>query len=112
MNDSDQTPSHVVGGGVLLFLNAVTALMLLGACTGRHPYSYYTLLRLTCFAAFVYTSVWGLRKKATIVFAPLAVIFNPLLPLRLTRGTWGFIDAVALALTIGFTAYLLIPAKR
>ena len=75
-------------------------LMLIGAF-GAHPYSYFELLRwvvtgaaaLTCFVAFRTG-----RLETAVLFAVMAVLFNPFLPLHLDRSTWLLIDAGAILL--------------
>lgn len=84
----------------------IAALMLLCAL-GRWPYGYYQLLRwVTCAAAvWVGFLAYGWQKKwATVVFAILAVLFNPLVPIHLSREIWQPIDAISAVLfvTIAF----------
>jgi len=71
------------------------ALLLLAL--GRNPYDFYTLMRwIVCgvcsYGAFV---EFG-RNRATWawLFVISAVAFNPLVPVRLSRGTWAPIDVL------------------
>ena len=87
--------------------------VLVGAL-GRHPYSYYTVLRwLACSAAVVLVwrgAVQGVKWAWALV--PLAVLFNPVAPLHFSRDTWQILDIAAavvlvLAATVMETATLL-----
>ena len=91
----------------------VAAAVLIGAL-GRHPYSYYTVLRwLACSAAVVLVwrgAVQGLKWAWALV--PLAILFNPVAPLHFSRSTWQTLDVAAavvlvLAATVMETATLL-----
>ena len=80
----------------------VAAVMLLGAL-GRWPYGYYTLLRIvTCgaagYGAFV-AYEWQRRMWVWIMVA-VAVLFNPVVPVHLTREIWGVIDVGAAVLLV------------
>jgi len=79
----------------------------------RHPYGYYTLLRWIVCAVSGYAvleSVEMERRRWAITFVILALLFNPLIPVRLDRGTWGGVDvAAALILT---ASVFLIPKEE
>ncbi len=70
--------------------------VLIGAL-GRHPYSYYTVLRwLACSAAVML--VWrGAVQGAKWAWAlvPLAILFNPIAPLHFSVSTWRALDIAA-----------------
>jgi len=82
---------------------------------GRHGYSYYVLLRwvvcaVAAFAAFR-ASEFG-KKGWGWTFAIVALFFNPIIPVHLTRQTWGFIDAgAALLLLVSIVAIDMRPAS-
>ena len=101
---TDVKKQSLFGGVVAAFIQRplivpglIAALMLFGAL-GSWPYSYFTLLRwVTCgigvvFAVYAYSvgRVW-----TSWVFGPLAILFNPLAPVHLSRKTWPLIDVVA-----------------
>ncbi len=72
------------------------------------PYGYYTLLRLVvttaaCLAAFHFYNEKGSIDWKVVAFGLLALLFNPLLPVFLTRSLWLGIDVVA-ALMFCFVA--------
>ena len=80
----------------------VASVILLGAL-GDWPYGYYQLLRwITCGAAiWVAFLAYDWEKKwATVVFAIVAVLFNPLLPIHLSRDLWQPIDLICAVLFV------------
>jgi hypothetical protein len=82
----------------------IIAAILLFLALGRHPYGYYKLLRFVVCGVTVY-GVYFATKKEKIAwvwpFGIIAILFNPLIPIYLRRGTWQFIDfAVAILLLI------------
>jgi len=73
----------------------ITAFILFGGLA-RWPYGYYQLLRwITCAAAvFVAFTAYQWQKIwAVWVFGFVAVLFNPLVPIHLSREIWQPIDA-------------------
>lgn len=74
----------------------LTILMLFGAIA-EWPYGYYSILRwITCitsilvaFQAFEKNIDW-----AKVVFIIIAILFNPLAPIYLSRSTWVALDIV------------------
>lgn len=86
----------------------VIALLLLIAILPL-PYGYYTFLRwVTCgmaaFTAFI-AYQWEF-KWALWVFIPLAILFNPIFPIHLTKEIWQPIDIVA-AVLFSVSAFVL-----
>ncbi len=74
----------------------------------KHPYSYYTLVRWLAFLTGGYMA-WGLyqsgQRPFALLFAGIAVLFNPLAPFWLARDTWVILDLVCTAVFL-FGAYL------
>ena len=92
-----------------LIPSIVAAAFLLGAL-GRWPYDYYVVLRVvTCAsAAFVAFNAhkWQ-RMRWLWLFGGIAILFNPLVPVHLSRVTWQPIDvltAVAFLVAAGLLA--------
>jgi hypothetical protein len=91
----------------------IAALMLFGAL-GRWPYGYYQLLRfVTCvvavyvaFMAYSWQKIW-----VTWFFGIIAVLFNPLVPIHLSREIWQPIDAICALLFVAVAAILKAPAE-
>lgn len=83
-------------GNLLILLPA--ALLLIAVMP--LPYGYYTFLRLvvTAAAAFVvwieYSRAQGLTFWA-VLFALLGLLFNPLIPVHLSREVWAWLDVAA-----------------
>ena len=77
---------------LLLYIGwLIAALMLIFAAAEKQPDSFYTLLRWVCCAVFAYSAVTSLQMKRMLwlgIFAVLAVLFNPIVPLGLDRTQW------------------------
>ncbi len=73
------------------------------------PYGYYTFLRwATCsMAAYIaYVSYQRGAKWLLWIFVPIAVLFNPILPIHLSKEIWQPID-FASAIIFGVSAFVL-----
>jgi hypothetical protein len=76
---------------------------LLLIATARLPYGYYTFTRVVVcgFGAFFAFAGWEGGSAArvwSVVLALLAVLFNPIFPIYLHRGTWFYLDIGAAAI--------------
>ena len=80
----------------------LTIFMLFGAIA-EWPYGYYTLLRwITCIASILVT-LQAFEKNiewAKVVFIVIAILFNPLAPIYLSRSTWVPLDIITAILFI------------
>ncbi len=80
----------------------LTILILFGAIA-EWPYGYYTFLRwLTCIASILVV-LQAFEKNidwAKIVFIVIAILFNPLAPIYLSRSTWIPLDIITAILFI------------
>jgi len=68
-----------------------------------NPYVYYQFLRwVVCLvsAYFAYVYFGKEQNKWGWSFIAIAVIFNPIVPFYLSRGSWGFIDIGAAILML------------
>jgi len=78
----------------------VVVLLIIG--TRHHlPYGFYTLLRIiVCGTATYFTwRDWNVRIRTwPLAFAVVAILFNPVLPIRLSRSDWFLIDLAVAAL--------------
>jgi hypothetical protein len=76
---------------------AIIAAVALFAALGEWPYGYYTLLRLVVCGAGAYTAFvmheWH-RPALAWLFGFIAVLFNPIFTVHLSRGLWQPIDAL------------------
>src|SRR4029450_9918914 len=87
-------------GRPLVIPGVVTAAMLLLAL-GPWPYGYYTLLRLVACATaagFAFHGYAGGRMWAVWTFGFVALLFNPIVPVHLSRSAWRPINVVAAVL--------------
>lgn len=67
------------------------------------PYGYYNLLRLAVCLCSIALSISQFREKgrvsgALIVFAFLAMLFNPIWPVHLDRAVWLPVDLISAAI--------------
>lgn len=87
-----------------LFLPAViVAMVLVFPAFGRFPTVYYLFLRwVTCVTAVVFAIV-GFRvgqRWAPLLFVPVAVLFNPLIPFHMRKSDWVPLDVGAAILFV------------
>lgn len=87
---------------------------LLVAAIGAWPYGYYTMLRFTvCVAAFWIAYLDYQREKKigpwVITMGLGGILFNPILPVYLTRDIWFFLDIAMAAL---FGLHFAVTRKR
>ncbi len=76
---------------------------LLIAAVATLPYGYYVLLRWVVTATALYAAWSSFRAKRELWFYFLglvAIVFNPLLPLHLTREIWQPLDVAAASLFV------------
>lgn len=93
---------------------AIAALMLLGAL-GHWPYGYYQLLRFVVCAVSVYVAYTAYNWQkiwAMWLFGVIALLFNPLLPIHLSRELWQPIDVICAILFIGVASVLQKPVEK
>jgi hypothetical protein len=89
-------------------LSVLIAILLILACQGRHPYGFYVVLRLAATVGAVY---WAMRVYQTgprgwlWVFVAVALLLNPLLPVRMHRADWQPIDLTLGVLLLAWAAY-------
>lgn len=82
---------------------AIIAAIILLFALAPWPYGYYQLLRFVvcgaasyiAFMAYNWQKIW-----ATWLFGFIAVLFNPLIPIHLSREIWQTIDVVCAALFV------------
>jgi hypothetical protein len=91
--------------GAYVTLHVVVAALLVSA-VAHWPYGYYELLRWVVCAGAVWLAVLDYREgsKATawvIVLGLVAILFNPIAPVYLSRKAWFFLDLLAAAIIAG-----------
>lgn len=72
------------------------AVALLAAIPPVWPYAYYMLLRLfVCGVAIGAIVVLGQRNRGLVAaFVLVALLFNPVIPVQLTKGIWATVDFI------------------
>jgi len=73
------------------------------------PYAYYQLLRWTIsiFAAILAYNFHKQEKTSwTWIFVGIAILFNPIAPVYLNKGTWVILDIIS-AITFGYSIVIL-----
>jgi len=76
---------------------AIAGVMLLWALNPENPYGYYILLRWVCCAAFTYLALkaYAQGKEGWVwVLGVMAVIYNPIIRIHLTREIWSVLNVV------------------
>lgn len=78
---------------------AIAIVMLLWALYPENPYGYYILLRIICCAVFIYLAIQAVSDEKlgwVWVLGVIAVIYNPMIPIHLTREIWTIINLVTI----------------
>ena len=89
-------------------LTVGVAIVLLAAAEGRYPYGFYMALRTAATVGGVY---WAVRvyqagpRSWMWAFLAVALLLNPVLPVRMHREHWQPIDMVISVLLFGWAAY-------
>ena len=84
------------------------AVLLLVAAEGRYGYGFYIVLRLVATVGAVYWSLRVYRKGLqgwAWAFAAVALLMNPLLPIRMQRTQWQPIDLWLGILLLGWCGF-------
>lgn len=87
----------------LIVLSAVAVLMLLAGIPTGLPYDYYVFLRwVICgIAVFSAYSSYEIQKQSwALVMIVIAILFNPIIPIYLSKSTWVIIDLIAAILFV------------
>ncbi len=88
---------------VFIILRIIAIGFLIGALF-RQPYDYYIILRwvvcgVSAYGVFLSNEI---RKPTWIwIFSIVALVFNPIFPVHLSRATWAYIDIAAGIIFIG-----------
>jgi len=90
------------------FLFVVPVIMLFGALADDWPYGYFQILRwVTCASAvfYMFRSYEKEQSIAVYAFGGIAILFNPLLPIHLTRDIWKIVDGATAIFFIGYGVF-------
>ena len=80
------------------WLCIASGIILIAAIIPSWPYNYYVFLRWAIFISAIITAYGFYNSKLTgwtLVFGAVAILFNPIIPVYLTRQIWTPIDLVA-----------------
>lgn len=84
--------------------SAVASALLLIALAPIREYGYFILLRWAVCAAAIWFCIaaYGVNRKGLLgIGIPIAILFNPLVPIYLHRSTWAPIDAIVAVILFG-----------
>ncbi len=98
----------------LLIPSLIAAAMLLGALADL-PYGYYQLLRFVVCGVSVYVAYMAYKWQkiwATWLFGFIALLFNPLIPIHLSREIWQPIDLICALLFVAVAFILKKPTEE
>jgi hypothetical protein len=93
----------------------VAAGVLLLAAFSHWPYLFYVLLRLTICAIALYlahSAFTDARKVRVWAFGALAVLFNPIIPMRMHRSDWSIVNLIAAAVFVFWIAASLMRGRK
>lgn len=74
------------------------------------PYGYYQFLGITVFIGtvyFIYSEFKLPTKWQLAIYAVIAILFNPILPIYLTKETWLYLDIIS-----GILLLVTIPIRK
>ena len=88
----------LINSFLILIVNIASVILLIIAI-GQNPYSYYIFLRVFLFVASVINLYFLFQKKDKFwgtFFFIVAIIYNPILPLYLTKSLWSIINLLTI----------------
>ena len=97
------------------FIPSAIAALMLFLSLAPWPYGYYQLLRFVVCGVAVYVASMAYNWHkiwATCLFGFIAVLFNPLIPIHLSREAWQPIDAICAILFLLNVFILKNPAEK
>lgn len=93
----------------------VAAGFLLLAAASHWPYAFYILLRVTVCVIGLYLARNSFVAGRTLwvwVFGAVAVVFNPILPMRMHRSDWSILNMIAAALFILWVVASIVRGRK
>jgi len=90
-------------------VSRVASSALLAIAVASLPYGYFIFMRWFVCAACVfhiYLSYTMRKQLSVVVFAVLAILFNPLVPIHLNKESWMPIDLISAAVILSSFAWL------
>jgi len=87
----------------MLVAKTVSVILLLWALFPGNPYAYYVLLRWISCPALAYLAFCHVKDERipmAWVFGTAAGLYNPVLPLHLTRTIWSMVNVACIAIIV------------
>lgn len=81
-------------------LAPAACIVLLTAAMWRQPHGYYTFLRISICVWSITALVKHRHPAMRLLLAGAGILYNPLIPITLSRDTWHILNAVTIALTL------------
>lgn len=100
MDKPTQKPPSKADFAAVVASAAIPILVLLWGMQPGNPYGYFVFLRMVvCFGAFVFFAIFAGEKRETLVmlFVAIAILYNPLIPVHLTREKWFVFNVTTIA---------------
>lgn len=85
----------------------IPALLLIAAVFGQWPYGLYTLIRVIVCGCAIYLAVKSKGTGGAVwpwIMGGVAVLFNPILPVRMQWSEWEIADLAAAVTMLAFAA--------
>ena len=82
----------------------IVSIMLVWALNPENPYAYYVLLRWILCPVFAYLAIksFSYHKEDWVwLLGVTAAIYNPIIPLHLTREIWSVINIITIGIAVG-----------
>jgi hypothetical protein len=86
-------------------------IVLLVGCLLPMPYGYFQLVRITVTLVSVYIAYSSIQSLMNLFWLGIAILFNPVFKIYLSRTTWVFIDVIA-AIVIAITLIFDFKSKQ
>ena len=91
-----------------IVVQIISGILLLIA-TGKNPYDYYIFLRYSIFVAAIIDILIVIYIKKYIwilIFGIIVILFNPIIPINLSRGIWKPIDIISAIIMFASIYYI------
>lgn len=101
--------------GIAFLVSSVIAGAMLFLAPQRHHYDYYVILRwITCgISGFGFYLSYKLELKITMwPLGFLAILFNPIIPVKLSKATWQPIDIIAGICLVACSQIILLKNRK
>lgn len=105
MTVTDRSPANKASEAERVWIpQAIAGLVLLWALYPGNPYGYYIFLRWVCCACFAYLTWHTVKTQQEAwgwAFGIVAILYNPIVPVHLTRAIWSVLNLLTIAVVLG-----------